>query len=209
MFNKGFGMGNIFCRLFWLWKSWCTVAGSVAGTIWLWLWGVKLHGAVKCVGIPRIERSAAGRIELGHGVCLRSARCSNIAGVTQKVSLGTLDGGVLTLGDGCGISGAVLVAGQRIEIGNNVWIGVGCRIYDCDFHPLDAAARLSGGRGKTAPVVIGDNVWLAADVIVLKGVTIGENTVVAAGSVVTKPLGANVLAGGNPARVIRSLAELK
>ena len=109
------------------------------------------------------------------------------------------------LGDGCGISAATLVAAERIEIGKNVWIGVGCRIYDCDFHPLDAVARLRGDSGKTAPVTIADNVWLAADVIVLKGVAIGENTVVAAGSVVTKSLPADVLAGGNPAKIIRPL----
>lgn len=190
---------------FWLWKAAVTVLGSVAGTLKLKWWGCCLHGPVKCVGLPRIERSAAGMIEFGHGVCLRSARSSNIAGVFQPVSLGTLRGGRIVIGDGCGISGSTLVAAEQITLGKHVLLGVGCRIFDCDFHPVDASARIRGERGKSAAVVLEDDVWLAAGVTVLKGVTIGKGTVVSAASVVTRSLPAGVLAAGNPARVIRTV----
>ncbi|WP_030106918.1 DapH/DapD/GlmU-related protein, partial [Actinoalloteichus caeruleus] len=71
-------------------------------------------------------------------------------------------------------------------------------------HPLDPVRRRA--RWESAePITIGDNVWLGGGVIVCPGVTIGENTVVGAGAVVTRDLPANVVAVGNPARVIRSL----
>ena len=77
--------------IFWLWKAWNTIAGSVFGTMLLKLWGVRLHGIVKCVGLPRLEIDPKGKVYVGRHVCLRSARCSNIAGVFQPVSIGTLE----------------------------------------------------------------------------------------------------------------------
>lgn len=77
-------------------------------------------------------------------------------------------------------------------------------IMDSDFHDLDPATRHSG-TGGALPVQIGNNVWLGSRVIVQKGVSIGDNSVIAAGAVVTRPVPANVVAGGNPARVIREL----
>jgi len=72
-------------------------------------------------------------------------------------------------------------------------------IMDTDWHWNDPRT------GPNAPVEIGDNVWLGINVTVTKGVTIGENTLVAAGSIVTKSLPANVVAAGIPAKVIREL----
>ena len=90
-----------------------------------------------------------------------------------------------------------------ITIGEDVLIGPNVQLLTAT-HPLDAAKRRA--KWQTGlPITIGDNVWLAGGVIVLPGVTIGENTVVGAGAVVTKDLPADVLAVGNPARVVRSL----
>jgi maltose O-acetyltransferase len=92
----------------------------------------------------------------------------------------------------------------------SVVIGVGCQIgdlvtiFDCDFHEVTPSTR-NQSPGEIAPVVIGANVWLGSRVIVLKGVKIGDNTVVAAGSVVTKSLPSNVIAAGVPAKVIREI----
>ncbi len=90
---------------------------------------------------------------------------------------------------------------KEVFIGAYSLISIDCLIYDTDWHNID-------GSSKDVPVAttrIGRGVWLGARVVVLKGVTIGDNTVVAANSVVTKDLPNNVLAGGNPARVIRSI----
>jgi len=97
-----------------------------------------------------------------------------------------------------------LVAMGEIAIGNRCLIGDQVAIFDCDFHEISPFTRMNGV-GPIQPVVIGDNVWLGSRVMVLKGVSIGENSVVAAMSVVTKSIPPNSLAAGNPAKVIRSI----
>jgi acetyltransferase-like isoleucine patch superfamily enzyme len=79
-------------------------------------------------------------------------------------------------------------------------------ISDTDWHPVDPASRAAGGLGASLPVTIGDDVWLGANVLVLKGARIGAGSSIAANSVVTGEIPPGVLAGGVPARVIRPLA---
>lgn len=91
----------------------------------------------------------------------------------------------------------------KVTFGDNVQIAPNCGFYAVG-HPLDADTRASGVEF-SKPITIGNNVWIGAGVTVLAGVNIGDNTVIGAGSVVTKDIPANVLAFGNPCRVIRSL----
>jgi len=140
----------------------------------------------------------------------------------------------ITLGRGCRVSGQVTISGRaasgspRLEVGDNVDIGwqttiaVGRRVLIGDNariagraflagypgHPLDARARAAGApdtEDQAGDIVLEDDVWLATGVTVMTGVTIGARTVVAAGSVVTKDLPPDVLAGGCPARVIKPI----
>lgn len=92
-----------------------------------------------------------------------------------------------------------------ITIGDNVMLGPKVALYAVG-HPIDPAVR---GLGWDYPksIVIGDNVWIGGSVVVCPGVTIGENTVIGAGSVVTKDIPANVVAAGNPCRVIRPITQ--
>jgi maltose O-acetyltransferase len=91
-----------------------------------------------------------------------------------------------------------------ITIGDDVLLATNVQLLSAT-HPLDAETRKAGWE-MGEPITVGDGAWLGGGVIVCPGVTIGERTVVGAGSVVTKDLPADVLAVGNPARVIRSLA---
>ena len=91
----------------------------------------------------------------------------------------------------------------RITIGEHCQIGPNCQLLT-PTHPLDPVLRRDGWEA-AEPITLGDNVWLGGGVTVCPGVTIGDNTVVGAGSVVTKDLPANVVAVGNPARIIRHL----
>jgi maltose O-acetyltransferase len=95
-----------------------------------------------------------------------------------------------------------IVANESITIGDRCLIGELTSIIDSDCHEINPATR-NRSAGATKPVVIGNNVWLGSRVLVLKGVTIGDNSVIAAASVVTKPISDNSIAGGNPAKVIR------
>lgn len=93
----------------------------------------------------------------------------------------------------------------RVQIGNNVFIGPNVSFYAA-YHPIIASERIKGLE-LAAPITVGDNVWLGGNVILCQGVSIGENTTIGAGSVVTRSIPANVLAAGNPCRVIRSLPD--
>lgn len=94
--------------------------------------------------------------------------------------------------------------GAGIRIGRDGLFGAHVEIFDSDFHDLDPARRKAGTQ-VAAPVEIGDNVFVGMGARILKGVTIGSDSVVGAGSVVTSSIPAGVIAAGNPARVIREL----
>ena len=100
-------------------------------------------------------------------------------------------------------AGAVILDVGRVTIGENVQIGPNVQLLT-PTHPLDPEARRTGAEA-AEPIAIGDNVWLGGGVIVCPGVTIGRDTVVGAGAIVTRDLPDGVLAVGNPARVMRTL----
>ena len=98
--------------------------------------------------------------------------------------------------------GLQIVSAAHVEIGDNVMIASRVYITDADWHGI--YDRLQSP-GPTAPVKLADNVWLGEGVKVCKGVTIGENSVIGAGSVVTRDIPANVVAAGNPAQPVKEL----
>jgi len=99
--------------------------------------------------------------------------------------------------------GLMVLDVATVTIGDDVQIGPNVQLLT-PIHPIEPGPRRDKWEG-AKPIVIGDNVWLGGGVIVCPGVTIGENTVVGAGAVVTRDLPANVVAVGNPARVIRQI----
>ena len=113
------------------------------------------------------------------------------------------------------------MAEEKIDIGSHCLISWNVGIADSDFHPLEPAQRLIDAQAlapyftdrpprpelKTAPVKIADNVWIGMNAVILKGVTIGENSVVAAGAVVTKSVEPNTIVAGNPAQVVKTFAQ--
>lgn len=105
---------------------------------------------------------------------------------------------ILELGTGYFNNGVQIVCQDHIRIGNNVVVARDVIIRDSDAHRLDTP-----GFRMTSPVVIGDNVWIAARAVIMKGVTVGEGAVVAAGAVVTKDVPPHTLVAGVPARIIR------
>ena len=93
-------------------------------------------------------------------------------------------------------------SGGGISIGRDVLIGPDVMIFDSDFHPVEPELRLDKAGPETAPVAIADNVFIGARAVILKGVTIGEGAVIAAGAVVTRDVGPREIAMGNPAYVV-------
>lgn len=99
--------------------------------------------------------------------------------------------------------GCVILDCNKVTIGDNVLMGPYVQIYAAS-HPTDSSVRLSG-RELSAPVTIGDNVWIGGGAIILPGVTIGSNTTVGAGSVVTKNVPDHVIAAGNPCKILKQI----
>lgn len=97
----------------------------------------------------------------------------------------------------------VILDCAKVVFGDNVFIGPNCSFYTAG-HPLDAAQR-NKGLEYARPITVGDNVWFGGNVVVLPGVSIGNNAVIGAGSVVTKNIPENVVAVGNPCRVVREV----
>lgn len=135
------------------------------------------------------------------------------------------DEGFITIGDRCHIGGSTFISRSSIIIGNDVTIAWNCTIYDHNSHPVEwekrkndtvqeyydllecgnMIAQKDWSNVITKPIVIKDKAWIGMNAIVLKGVTIGEGAVVAAGSVVTKDVPDWTVVGGNPATVLKQL----
>ena len=125
-------------------------------------------------------------------------------------------GAKITIGNRTFVGSSDLISAERIDIGDDVLISWGCTIVDHNSHSTNWGERsrdvgdwIQGKKDwssvRVKPVRICDKVWLGFNVIVLKGVTIGEGAVVAAGSVVTKDVSPHTMVAGNPARVVRGL----
>ena len=157
-------------------------------------------------GVPLIIiHSKVKKCQIGNNVIFRSYQdvCWNSNCYVQVKKNATF-----IFGDNSGISGTMIYCQNKIEIGRNVMIGGGCRIFDTDFHPLEVEKRIDPrfvNDGVSAPIHIEDDVFIGTNCIIGKGVRIGQGSVVAAGSVVVKSIPSNEIWGGNPARFIRKV----
>ncbi len=145
---------------------------------------------VRVYGRPRIHNQ--GEIVIGDRLLLFSH--------TVTSEMAAQPGGRIEIGSRVFINyGASISAHQLVRIGDGCQIGSYANFMDNDYHQVEDRSK----PGLSAPIILERNVWLGVRVVVLKGVTIGENSVVGAGSVVTRDIPANCLAAGMPARVIR------
>ena len=161
---------------------------------------VKLGKKSTFYGTMKFVRGRNTEIIIGNNVQFRSKSSSNLIGINRPCIISTiLPGATIRIGNNCGFSGTVIGCFDSIIIGDNVKCGANTLITDSDWHLDDVRS------GKPQAVVIGNNVWLGEGSKVLKGVIIGENSVIGAGAVVTKSIPANVIAAGNPCKIIKQI----
>lgn len=160
---------------------------------------IVIRGRLKIVG--------SGTIRLGDNLKINSGANYNIIGGDTRTVFSVAPNAVFTIGNNTGISNATFICKEQITIGNFVKIGGDTKVYDTDFHALDATLRSNAKTdiGQTKPVNIRDHAFIGAGSIVLKGVTVGEQAIVGAGSVVTKSIPEKQIWGGNPAKFIREI----
>jgi maltose O-acetyltransferase len=113
---------------------------------------------------------------------------------------------VIEVGDNVRLNGCDIQAAARVTVGDDCILG-SCIVVDTDYHSVEIDRQEPGAAVATRPVSIGRNVWVAGNAAVLKGVTIGDDSVVGYGAVVVEDVPAGVVVAGNPARVVRRLYE--
>ena len=145
-----------------------------------------------------------GDLYIGDNYTMTSGDCINPLCRNIRACIFISNGGIIKIGNNVGMSSPCLWIRESLTIGNNVKIGGNCIIMDNDVHQLDYAERRADkGMVCSSPVVIENDAWLGANVIVLKGVTIGARSIIGAGSVVTKDIPADCIAAGNPCKIIK------
>ncbi|MBQ7548591.1 MAG: acyltransferase [Clostridia bacterium] len=155
----------------------------------------------------RVSVTSYGNIHIGKNVRINSGKSYNAIGAGDVCVLKTFRKGSIVIGDNVGLSNCTLVSASRIEIGDNVKIGGGVKVYDTDFHSLDYEKRRDPATDKPvcSPVTIGADAFIGAGSTILKGVTIGECSIIGAGSVVAKDIPAGQIWAGNPAAYIKNI----
>lgn len=196
--------GQVFRGLRWLRllvnRFVCTAIGYVVA----FFKGVKIGSSCRFWGITYFSRVVNSSIIIGRNCSFRSDRRSNLAGITRGCIIATHGPDAkIAVGNNCGFSGTVIGAATSVTIGHDVMVGVNSFITDFDWHSLYPETR--NITFAKAPVNIGSHVWIAANCIILKGVTIGDNAVIGANSVVLSDIPANALAAGNPCKVIKQI----
>jgi maltose O-acetyltransferase len=182
--------------------------------------GLAIHPAASSnLALARYDIAPGARLEIGAGVVTErlrgrlhfalepGARVEIGPNTWLRTELGEVHvvafaGAHLRLGPECFLNACHLSAKREVLLGRRVWVGPGTRVFDSDQHDLDAARA-----ERIQAVTIGDHVWIAADCTVLRGVSIGEHSIVGARSIVTGDVPAHTLAFGQPARPRGSVGD--
>lgn len=168
---------------------------------------VRFFKNIRLLGKIQFHISKTSQVQIGKAFVCRGQGCGIEPGIPSLISV--TNGAKLIIGDYSGMSNTSIHCQQEITIGNYVNIGGGCKIFDTNFHSTDwhdrSERKKDIGNCKTSPIHIGDYVFIGARCIICKGVTIGEHSIIAAGSVVVKDIPADEVWGGNPARFIRKI----
>lgn len=157
---------------------------------------LKINGKLKILG-------TGNNLYIDKNVTINSGKRANpIGGDTRTILSGNIK-----IGKNVGISNSTLIAQNEIIIEDSVMIGGGTKIYDTDFHSINFYDRMKklDNNVKTKKIHIKSGAFIGAHSIILKGVTIGNNSVIGAGSVVTKDIPNNEIWGGNPVRYIKTI----
>ena len=171
------------------------------------LYGISFGNGLSVVGPIYVYRGGGGKVSIGDNFRVTSGLGLNPLARNIQFMLHIKRDASLTIGNNVGISSSCIWANESITIGNNVNVGADCIIMDSDIHSLDFMQRRTPAtdcaNSVSAPIVIEDDAFIGTRCVILKGVHIGARSIVAAGSVVTKNVPSDCIAGGNPCKVIK------
>ncbi len=198
-FSKLFRIDNYFR------KKWYTFFNPIKFK----LSGIRLGKFSSIKNMVYLHISNSSSVNIGHHFIVNSGNNLNVLCSNTNFSINVSNNAELIIGNYCGISGGAIWVTNSVRIGNHVKIGANCLILDNDMHPIDWQSRRDTCTKKNAstsiPIVINDDVWIGANSIILKGVTIGKCSIIGCGSIVTHDIPENCIAAGNPCKVIKFL----
>lgn len=154
--------------------------------VWLYLKinGVKIGSNFKFYGFPKVFKTTGSKIEIGNNFECRNWRFSNPLGINHPLILCTWSkDGIIKVGNDVGVSGGSIISNKKITIGDRVLIGANSTIIDTDFHPTSGDKRYSKENIKSGNVIIGNDVFIGMNVIILKSIELNNNSIIPAGTV--------------------------
>lgn len=170
---------------------------------------VKLGTKFRVRGFVFLKKSKSSKFSIGNNFIMLSGNMFNALGRNIQTAFRIDDNAVLEIGNNVGMSCISIWCSKKIIIGNNVKLGADVIIFDSDMHSLNFLERRNtltdAINAKTGAIIIGDDVFIGTRSIVTKGVSIGNKSIVAAGSVVAKNIPENEIWGGNPAKFIKKI----
>ncbi len=180
-------------------------------------WGVSISKGASFVGLPKFRKPPGAEICIGKNLRALSSFSSNLHGLNRKTMISALTRTAkIKIGDDVGMSGLVIACAESISIGNRTMIGANTTISDTDSHSVIYQHRHPKYFGidndftepvKTKKIVIEDDVFIGMHSLVLKGAHISKGSVIGAGSIVTGHIPPNVIAVGQPAKVIKKIEK--
>lgn len=174
-----------------------TLFSTLLMRLWMIISGVHYGKKCKFRGFALIERFQMSTITIGEHCTFNSSSWFNFRGINHLCIIQTgKTGAKVVIGSHCGFSGCSIVADQEVTIGDHSTFGANAIIGDRDDHQEIYAS-------KAKPIHIGSHVWIGMNATIMKGVTIGDYAIIAAGAIVTKDIPANEIWGGTPAHFIK------
>jgi acetyltransferase-like isoleucine patch superfamily enzyme len=178
-------------------------------------YGAKVGKRLSVRGWIHLHISPKAHVVIGNDVMLKSGFADNPTACSSRTGICCYRGAKLVIGDDTGLFGTTIVCSESVTIGSKTLIAGGTHIYDTNFHSLDPAIRIEVNADQvhtkfeldqhSSPVSIGNQCWIGSRCIILRGVTIGDQAVIGAGSVVTKDVPPRQVWAGNPAKLIKEL----
>lgn len=173
------------------------------------MWRANIGDDVLFVGDTYVRSYEYGAIVIGDRTKFVSGTRNNLVGLMNPTVICACQGAKIVIGHDSGFSSVVIHSVKNVSVGNYVKVGGNVRIFDHDFHPVEWERRRPPEQGvftRAKEIVIGDDVFIGTNAIILKGAKIGDRSVIAAGSVVVGiDAPSDSLIAGNPARVVKAL----
>ena len=190
-----------------IYQKYSLLVGRLTTNFSRFLYGkrLKIDSSFDVWGKIRFLILGKGSITIGKNFHAVSSRKRSVITLFTPCHLSVIDDAHIVIGDNVSLNGTTITSRNHVFIGDNTQIGPNTIIMDNDGHPVWPPEDRWAKKGPSAPIIIQNDVWIGMNCIILKGLTIGHGSVIAAGSIVIKDVESNSIYAGNPAKKIKNI----